>query len=155
MSTPMNWRREFWVWLIGNVLWMLLVYGVSRAYLRLRGAPAKGAYILIGLAIASSVGSLIWWAMEPIGSERFDDLHIVGRLGAALYCAGMIWVLVASIVTSDDLPEAERIPEANELSVATRLGQVLLPLQMCLVLGSIVVVIALLLKFVPWLGQFV
>lgn len=83
----MNWKREFVVWAVGNLAWMLVLYAATQVWYRVKRLRVETVATATGVAIVG-IGGLItsaflaYYASKPWGPTHYAMFVAFGSFGA-------------------------------------------------------------------------
>jgi hypothetical protein len=89
-------------WAVGNLCWMLLVYGLTLAYYRFRRRPARSVFNALGTLLATTAGvAAAAWARNTTTVPAGTPVYYVGLTYVAFGGAAVVGILL--IVCADHL----------------------------------------------------
>lgn len=118
---PFNWPREIVVWLLGNLVWMVVVFMTTKLYARIKKAEEENRLTLLGVGISGLgtllIGGWVFFASsEPI-ADRYVNAGAFGLFSTGVL--GMFAVSIFNIAThSRRAYEAEYVFRPFYLSTA-------------------------------------
>ncbi len=83
----MNWKREFVVWAVGNLAWLLVLYAATQVWYRVKRLRVETVATVSGVAIVGICGLitsavLAYYASKPWGPNHYAMFVAFGSFGA-------------------------------------------------------------------------